>query len=53
MSFCYWTPHKDRDQWEETGELIEALAVYFKALEGRLEGRPKLAWLLRGSHYLR
>ena len=53
VSFCYWTPHDNRDQWEETGGLIEALAGYFKDREGLLEGQPKLAWLLRWSHYLR
>jgi hypothetical protein len=53
VNFCYWTPHDDRDQWEETGELIEALAGYFKDRQALLAEHPNLAWLLGWSNYLR
>lgn len=48
-----WSEHKDRNQWEETGELLDRLGVFFRSREAILGDHPKLKWLLGWSHYLR
>jgi hypothetical protein len=53
MPFCCYAPHEERDQWEETGELIETLSGFFKDRKNLLENEPKLRWLLNVSYYLR
>ncbi|HRH72323.1 MAG TPA: hypothetical protein PLM62_04480 [Zoogloea sp.] len=53
VPMCAWSEHKDRDQWEETGELLDRLGVFFRSREAILGDHPKLKWLLGWSHYLR
>ena len=53
VPMCEWSEHKDRDQWEETGKLLDRLGAFFRSRDAVLADHPKLKWLLGWSYYLR